>query len=346
MLHQRIGLRDLKLEQNIDDEDLYLSPNFDPEVTAYTVSLHADASELKITPIAANPDASIVADGKVLPANNAGYTIALNTSDPTSTVIGVAASNSTGKEEPIVYKLTINNNRLPRIRIDVPASIVEGETLALNATIEDPEGNELSYSLTTIPGSLPSLGVSTGTVIGRADLSYRINIPNDLLGEMQSTDVIDIVLTVDDGFSAVSKTAQLTIVKQDNDVISVPAPTLTGFTYTIGDIDLSSDSDGINPAPMVVYQWQKQLLGSWLDIDDATDASHTVEGIIGDRYRVLVDYTDKQGYRQWRVASPAVSAPQQFIYDVVRSRDVVRTSIDRSAGIFVNIRVLLEGLLP
>ena len=101
-----------------------LSPNFNPAVNTYTVSVHADASELKITPTAANPDASIVADGKVLPANNAGYIIALNTSDPTSTVIGVAASNSIGTEEPIVYKLTINNNRLPRISINAPASIV------------------------------------------------------------------------------------------------------------------------------------------------------------------------------------------------------------------------------
>ena len=353
LLHQRIGLRDLKLEQNVEAGHFHLSPDFDPAVTTYTVSVHADADELKITPIAANPDASIVADSKVLPTNNTGYTIALNTSDPTSTIIGVAASNSTGKEEPIVYKLTINNNRLPSISIDAPASIVEGETLALNVAIEDPERDELSYSLTTTPDLNMCRGglvcppvISTGTVIGRADLSYQINIPNDLLGEMQSTDDVEMVLTVDDGLRAVSKTAQLAIVKQDNDVISVPAPTLTGFTYTIGDIDLSSDSDGVNPAPMVVYQWQKQLLGRWLDIDDATDASHTVEGIISDRYRVLVDYTDKQGYRQRRVASPAVSAPQQFIYDVVRSRDVVRTSIDRSAGIFVNIRVLLEGLLP
>ncbi len=346
LLHQRIGLRDLKLEQDVEAGHFHLSPDFNPAINTYTVSVHADASELKITPTAANPDASIVADGKVLPANNASYTIALNTSDPTSTVIGVAASNSIGTEEPIVYKLTISNNRLPRISINAPASIVEGETLVLNVAIEDPEGDELSYSLTTIPNLLPDLEVSTGTVVGRDDLRYAFSIPSNLLGEMQSTDDVEIVLTVNDGLSAVSKTAQLTIVKENNGFISVPAPTLNDFTYTIEDIDLSSDSDGINPAPIVAYQWQKELLGSWVDIDDATDASYTVEGIIGDRYRVLVDYTDKQGYRQRRLASPAVSAPQQFIYNVVRSRDVVRTSMDQPSTIAVQVRVFLEGLLP
>ena len=204
----------------------------------------------------------------------------------------------------------------------------------------------MSYSLTTTPDLLPDLGVSTGTVIGRADLSYQINIPSDLLSEMQSTDDVEIVLTVNDGLSAVSKTAQLTIVKENNDFISVPAPTLNGFTYTIEDIDLSSDSDGINPKPEIAYQWQRELLGSWSDIDGATNASYTIEGIIGDRYRVLVDYTDKQGYRQRRLASPAVSAPQQFIYNVVRSRDVVRTSMDQPSTIAVQVRVFLEGLLP
>ena len=79
LLHQRIGLRDLRLEQNVGAGHLYLSPDFDTAVTTYTVSVHADASELRITPIAVNPDAVIVADGKVLPASNAGYTIALNT---------------------------------------------------------------------------------------------------------------------------------------------------------------------------------------------------------------------------------------------------------------------------
>ena len=343
LLAQRIGLRDIKLEQNMEIGRFHLSPDFDPAVTTYTASVHADASELKIIPIASNPDAIIVADGKVLPANNAGYTIALNTFEPTSTVISVAASNSMRMEQPVVHKLTINSNRLPRISINTPASIAEGETLVLNVAIEDPEGDELSYSLITIPNLLPNIEEITGTIVGRADLSYQLNIPNDLLDEMQNTDDVEIVMTVDDGLGVMSETAQLTIVKENNGVISVPAPTLNGFTYTIGDIDLSLDTDGINPVPEIAYQWQKEVLGSWSDIDGATDASYTVEGIVGDRYRVLVDYTDEQGYRNRRVASAAVMAPQQFIYNVVQSREVVRTSIE--PGIFIQVRVLLEGLL-
>ncbi len=343
--HQRIGLRALKLEQNVGAGHLYLSPDFDPAVTTYTVSVHADASELRVTPIAANPDASIIADDRVLPTNDTGYSVSLNTSEPTSTVIRVATSNAAGMEAPVVYKLTINNNRLPRISINAPASIVEGETFALNTAIADPEGDELSYSLSMIPNLLSDIERSTGTVVGRADLRYEHDIPNDLLDEMQNTDVVDIVLTVDDGLGVAGETVRLTIIKKNNGVISVPAPTLNGFRYTIAGIDLSSDSDGTNPTPEIAYRWQKELLGSWLDIDGATDQSHTVEGIIGNRYRVLIDYTDKQGYRHRGLASPAMSAPQQFIYNVVRSRGVVRTSINRSTVIFVNIRVFPEGFL-
>ncbi len=345
LLHQRIGLRDLRLEQNVGAGHLHLSPAFSSTITTYTVSIHADASELKIIPIAANPGAIIVADGKVLPADNSGYTLALNTSESTSTVISVAASNSVATEQPVVYKLTINDNRLPRISINAPASIAEGETLALNVAIEDPEGDELSYSLTTAPNLLPDMKVSTGTIVGPADLRYELNIPSDLLDEIQNMGVVDIVMMADDGSGIVSEKAQLAIVKEDNDVISIPTPTLNGFTYTIEDIDLSSDADGINPNPEIAYQWQKQLLGSWSDIEGATDASYTVEGIIGARYRVLVDYTDKQGYRHQGIVSPAMSAPQQFVYNVERSRDVVRNLMDRLPTISVQVRVFLEGLL-
>ena len=344
LLHQRIGLRDIKLEQNVGGARLYLSPDFDAAITTYTVSVHADASELRVTPIAANPDADIVADGKVLSGNHSGYTIAIDTSEPTSTVIWVAARNSMGTEDPVAYRLTVSN-RLPEININAPTSISEGEMLVLNASIADADGDELRYSLSAVSDLLPNAEEITGKAVGGADLVYELNIPSDVLGEKQSTDDIEIVLTVEDGMGVISETVPITIIKENNGVISVPIPILRDDTYTIGDIDLSSDSDGVNPVPEIVYRWQKELFGSWLDIDGATDGSYTTEGIIGDRYRVLVDYTDKQGYRHQSVASPAVSAPQQFIYDAVRSRGVVRTSSGLPPSIFIHIRVFPEGLL-
>ena len=344
LLHQRIGLRDIVLEQNVEGEQLYLSPHFDSVATTYTVSVHVDASELRIIPLVANPDADIVADGKVLPANHSGYTIAIDTSEPTSTVITVAARNSMGVEDPIAYRLTMSN-RLPTIDINAPASISEGETLRLSASIADADGDELRYSLNAITDLLPDVEEITGNAAGRADLVYALDIPSDLLGEKQSTDDIEIVLTVEDGMGVIGETVRFRVVKENNGVISVPIPTLRDDTYTIGNIDLSSDVDGINPVPEIVYRWQKELFGSWLDIDGATDGSYTTEGIIGDRYRILIDYTDKQGYRHRRVASPAVSAPRQFIYNDMRSRSAVRTAMGQAPGIFVHIRVFPEGLL-
>ena len=344
LLHQRIGLRDIKLEQNVEGAQLYLSPDFDSAVKTYTVSVHADASELRVTPIAANPDAGIVADGKVLSAKHSGYTIAIDTSEPTSTVIVVAASNSMGTEDAIAYKLTVNN-RLPTIDINAPTSISEGETLRLNASITDADRDELHYNLSVITDLLPDLEEITGNVVGDADFVYALNIPSNLLGERQSTDNLEIVLTVEDGMSVIGETVRLRVIKENNGVMSVPIPTLRDDTYTLDDIDLSSDADGINPAPEIVYRWQKELFGNWSDIDGATHRSYTTEGIIGDRYRILVDYIDKQGYRHRSVASPSISAPQQFVYDALKSRSAVRDLVGQQPGIFIHVRVFPEGLL-
>ena len=337
--HQHIGLQDISLEQNIGLGQVHFSPNFSSTTTLYAVTVHADATELKITPTAVNPDARIIADGKAVSAHDSSYRVAIDFSMPTSTVIWVSA----GQEEPVEYKLIVNN-RFPRLAINAPAIVGEDRVLKLNARIEDPDGDKLSYSLIPTADLLPGIDALEDEAAGFVDLSREIRIPGDLLSEMQNQAIAEIIMTAEDGRVSVTKMIQIKIIKEDNGFISVPEPKLQGFTYTIEDIDLSSDPDGINPAPEVAYQWQRELLGEWLDIENATNQSYTVGGVIGDRYRMLFDYTDKQGYRYRSLSSPPVAAPQQFIYNVVRDRRVVETA-DEEMDIFIHIRVFPEGLL-
>ena len=341
--HQYMGLRDISLEQNIGSQLPHLSPNFSSTTTLYRVTVHGDATELKITPIVVNPDARIIADGKAVSANDGSYRVAIDVSKPISTTIRVSA----GQEEPIEYKLIVNN-RFPLININAPAIVREDRVVRLNAHIEDRDGDKLSYSLIFASDLLPVIDVLEGEVAGLADLSHDIRIPGDLLSEMQNQAMAEIMMTAEDSQVSVTKTMQITIIKENNGFIFIPEPKLQDFTYTIEDIDLSSDPDGVNPVPEIAYQWQRELLGSWSDIEDASNQSYTVGGVIGDHYRVLLDYTDKQGYRHRRLASPPVTAPPQFIYNVVRDRRVEETAVEETAveetDIFIHIRIFPEGL--
>ena len=340
--HQHMGLRDISLEQNIGLGQVYLSPNFSSTTTLYAVTVHGDATELKITPIAVNPDARIIADDRVVSADDGSYRVAIDVSMPTSTVIWVSA----GQEEPIEYKLIVNN-RSPLLVINAPEIVGEDRVVKLNALIEDSDGDELSYSLIFASDLLPDIDALEGEVTGIADVSYEIEIPGDLLGEMQSRTIAEIMMTAEDGQVSVTETMQITIVKENNGFIFIPEPQLQDFTYTMENIDLSSDPDGINPLPEVVYQWQRELLGEWLDIENASNQSYTVGGIVGERYRVLLDYTDKQGYRHRSLASPETPAPPQLIYSETEAASISVTDTDTVDlnSIFVHIKVFPEGLL-
>ena len=340
--HQHIGLRDISLEQNIGLGQVYLSPNFSSTTTLYAVTVHGDATELKITPIAVNPDARIIADSRVVSADDGSYRVAIDFSMPTSTVIWVSA----GQEELVEYKLIVNN-RSPLLVINAPEIVGEDRVVKLNALIEDSDGDELSYSLIFASDLLPDIDALEGEVTGIADLSYEIEIPGDLLGEMQSRTIAEIMMTAEDGQVSVTKTVQITIVKENNGFIFIPEPKLQDFTYTMENIDLSSDPDGINPLPEVVYQWQRELLGEWLDIENASNQSYIVGGVVGEHYRVLLDYTDKQGYRHRSLASPETPAPPQLIYSETEAASISVTDTDTvdSHSIFVHIKVFPEGLL-
>ena len=339
LLYQHTGLRDLKIEQN--GLAVQLSPSFDAKRTSYTITAGNDADVLRVTPIALNPDARIIADGKILDADSPSYLMPLNTVGPTSTVIRVFGQDSLRSEEPTDYKVTINN-RSPIVTIQAPDSVYEGDVFRLNASIVDHDGDKLSYRLTATADILTDIEAATGEVVGHADLSFIFNIPEDLVDAMQLRRIVELALTVDDGRASVTEKVLLTIIKENNGVIPIPTPTRQGFVYTIPDIDLSADMDGVGSVPIPTYQWQSEIEGSWIDIEGATDPSYIIAGVIGDRYRVVIDYTDKQGYEHQGLASPpAAAAAEGVVYS-----SVTEDTNEDISGVLIYIKVFLESLLP
>ena len=336
LLYQHTGLGDIKIEQN--GLAVQLSPSFHTTRTSYIATVGSNTDTIRITPTALNPDARIIADGKILDADSPSYLVSLDTAEPTSTVIRVFGHNSFRSEQPIDYKVTINN-RLPKVTIQAPDLVYEGDVLRLNASIVDHDGDKLSYRLTATADILTDIEVLTGEVVGRADLSFTFNIPVDLIDAMQLRHIVELALTVDDGRASVTEKALLTIIKENNGVISIPTPMRQDFTYVVPDIDLSADMDGVGSVPIPTYQWQSEIGGRWIDIEGATNPSYTVVGVIGDRYRVVIDYTDKQGYEHQGLASPPVAAAAEEVF--YRSFSVE----EDISGVLIYIKVFLEGLL-
>ena len=338
LLYQHTGLRDLKIEQN--GLAVQLSPSFHTTRTNYTATVGGNTNAIKITPIALNPDARIIADGKILAADSPSYLMPLNTAGPTSTVIRVFAQDSLRSEEPIDYKVTISN-RLPIVAIQAPDLVYEGDVVRLNASIVDYDGDKLNYRLTATADILADIEAPTGEVVGRADLSFTFNIPTDLIDAMQLRHIVELALTVDDGQASVTEKVLLTIIKENNGVIPIPTPTRQGFVYIIPDIDLSADMDGVNSVPIPTYQWQSEIGGSWIDIEGATNPSYTVVGVVGDRYRVVIDYTDKQGYEHQGLASlPVAAASEEVVYEAF-----TEDTNEDILGMMIQLKVFLEGLL-
>ena len=110
--------------------------------------------------------------------------------------------------------------------------------------------------------------------------------------------------------------------KRNNGAIEgLVAPSREALTYTAPTMDaaqLAEDPDGVASVADVAYQWQREVEGLWSDIGGATMRSYTIDGVLGENYRVIVSYSDAQGYRE-RVVSAAAAAAPQDIYDEVDS---------------------------
>ena len=329
LLHQRIGLRDIKLER------AQLFPKFSSTRTSYAITVHADASELSINPIAANSDARITIDDKPVSANNSNYRVSLNSSDPTTMIIRVSEQSLAGSEAPVEYRLKVKNYFPKIVSLNQPSSVNEGERVELRFLVEDLNGDKLRYRWGVDPKQLSDItGVLEGEIIGQSTVTLSFKAPEDLLDATQDEGVIKITLTAEDALASVNEEIKLTIIKRDNGSVSILRSMLYNFTYTFQDIKLSDDPDGINPSAIPRYQWQRRLSGVWSDIAGATEPSYTIGNIVGDQYRMILNYADGQGY-QHHIESEPVSASVEVINSAVAAANTDLESLSVGNHIIV-----------
>ena len=122
------------------------------------------------------------------------------------------------KRQDVTYTIT---NPAPVVDIPTPPQVgVDNEPVTITPNISDPDGDELTYSVTGLPAGL-SIDPDTGEISGTADNSASQGGPN-------SDGVYTITVTADDGEGGtVTDTFDLTI--------SNPAP------IAVNDVNTSSE---------------------------------------------------------------------------------------------------------
>ena len=354
---QRVGLYNIELGKGA-----MLAPRFDANRHDYSVTIHAATAQLRVVPIAKDPDAFVVINDSYEIASGAmSLPILLQATTQTVIRLRVKADN----EKP--YTLTVDN-RFPQIEIEgVPAHAVnEGTTVVLDVYAADADGDELRYGWQQASGP-PIVAAQQGNIRNRNDADLSFGIADDLLDASRSDVDMVLRLTVSDGIASIAKAVPLTINKHNSfmpDTLSAAAqaqdlelgegvmlspqvsrytyiaeaPTRRGLTYTAPDINLSLDADGVSPTPRIAYQWQRDIGGKWFNIAAAENKTYTVRGTIAPRYRVLISYMDGQGHQH-----VVVSAPSLFIFGIFAANTDIA---DFTTRIYIYLKFLLEGLLP
>ena len=205
-------------------------------------------------------------------------------------------------------------NEAPVIDTINPATqtVNEDETVSITAEASDANNDDLTYTWSvTSRDRTPS--ILTGAT--KTDGQISFDVPADWVVDpstatgVTETLQLQIEVTEDrDGGVSVTQTAEVVITKIDNDKVdtSISVDQTNLALFTLDEIDLESDSDGENDNPNINYQWQRcpanadcSPQGDWRDIT-ATSRSLTVTdfgGVVGDKFRVKITYTDKQSYR-------------------------------------------------
>ena len=137
-------------------------------------------------------------------------------------------------------------------------------------------------------------------------LPFMYSIADDLIATDATSQTVRVIIKVIDQSDEIEDfehTEELHIRKTNNgsaDInISITNTTLTAI--------IGADPDGDATTPNYVYQWQQlapEADSQWMDIDAASAVTYLIPDNtpINTRFRVLVTYTDGQGYRKTRVS--------------------------------------------
>ena len=296
--------------------DVELSSNFKPTALNYQLGITTGTKTLQLIPIASNPDSSIniSRNGTVIDSDLASRTTSsvITLGENTEIVIEVSATN----QRPAQYNLT--TNYLQEITIlGIPdKAIDEGESIILDASQNlETADTLLSYSWTQ------SRGKTLFPPPDSEDAILWLDIPEDYVSATAEYANLGLTLEINDGKATLTKDITLTIAKVDNGNILIEAPRLDFPKWTIPEIDLDKDPDGSGKD--FSYQWQSRAPGQdakWIDIDEATEKTHTMSFLTESytEYRVLISYTDGQGYKSIAASRTALYVPKITILDFIK----------------------------
>ena len=208
--------------------------------------------------------------------------------------------------------------------IDVEGPTSEGSTFTLSVSSVSGGSGEYRYEwMQTAEDSKQLSGHSALTLASTNTATVNAQIPADFIAMAATSANIIFKVVVSDGFTMTSRSKVVTIHKINN------GPADITITETTGTLSITvNDPDGNVTDP--TYQWQRFSPESdppWMDINTATEATYVPDDTpIATRFRVLVTYTDGQGYKE-----------------TVESAEIVYPSLVK--GIKVRIKVFLEGPL-
>ena len=304
------------LERILFLSDADLSPTFKPTELNYQLGITPGTKTLQLIPIASNPDSSIniSRNGTVIDSDLASGTTSsvITLGENTEIVIEVSAIN----QRPAQYSLTTHYLREITILGIPDKAIDEGEFIMLDASQNLATADTLlSYRWTQSRGKtlFPSPD-SEGAI-------FWLHIPEDYVPATEEHANLGLTLEINNGKTTLTKNITLTIAKVDNGNIPVAPPTLTILEGTAPEIDLSKDPDGSGKD--FSYQWQSRAPGQdteWIDINEATEKTYIISFLTESytEYRVLINYTDGQGYKTLAASKAARYVPEIMILDSIK----------------------------
>ena len=185
----------------------------------------------------------------------------------------------------------------------VPTGAVgEGENITLTASsTSNASSNPLIYQWHQTSGKTLLTSPTSGS-------SVTLNVPEDYVAAGENTGNVVLMLEAINDVGSTTQQVSIIITKRNNGgVAALGVPNLNERELTAPSIDISGDPDG--SGSNVRYQWQiRQSLQPWVNVQTAgTNALYTIPadaaGIV--QYRVVMSYTDGQGYGE-EVVSGAV----------------------------------------
>ena len=236
------------------------------------------------------------------------------------------------------------SHRLSVEIVGVPTGAVdEGERITLTASSSSSTSIiPLNYRWSQISGRGLLIGSTTRS-------SVTIEVPEDYVPASTSSINATLVLEALSDIGITSQHVSITIAKRNNGPITVlGAPSLNERELAAPAMDLSGDPDG--GGSNVGYQWQSRESGqttgtAWTDVPTGMSGAYTiaedVTGIV--QYRVVVSYTDGQGYSEEVISQVVVYERRYSLAEIASLTSCGTTDVDQDDDGLIEI-CNLEGL--